>query len=48
MEVAEMTRREKLRINIDRLNEINDFLMSEDNPLVTGLFEVIERYVFEL
>lgn len=44
MEVAEMTRREKLRINIDRLNEINDFLMSEDNPLVTGLFEVIERY----
>lgn len=39
-----MTRREKLRINIDRLNEINDFLMSEDNPLVTGLFEVIERY----
>lgn len=39
-----MTRREKLRINVDRLNEINDFLMSEDNPLVTGLFEVIDRY----
>jgi hypothetical protein len=44
MEVTEMTRREKLRINVERLNEINDFLMSEDNPLVTGLFEVIDRY----
>ncbi len=39
-----MTRREKLRINVDRLNEINDFLLSEDNPLVIGLFEVIDRY----
>nr|KXH71770.1 MAG: hypothetical protein AM325_02415 [Candidatus Thorarchaeota archaeon SMTZ1-45] len=31
-------------IDPKRLNEINDFLMQEDNPLVTGLIDVIEKY----
>ncbi|MFW9799189.1 MAG: hypothetical protein ACFFD9_02030 [Candidatus Thorarchaeota archaeon] len=39
-----MTDRQKLKIEGKRLNEINDFLLREDNPLVTGLIEVIEKY----
>ncbi len=39
-----MTDRQKLRIGENRLREINDFLLSEDNPLVTNLLDVIEKY----
>jgi len=36
--------RERLKINEDYLKEINDFLLKEDNPLVNGLLEIIEKY----
>lgn len=36
--------REKLRINEENLQEINNFLLSEDNPLVNGLLKIIEKY----
>ena len=39
-----MTDRKKLSIDHARLDEINDFLLRDDNPLVTGLLEVIEKY----
>jgi len=39
-----MIDRTALMIDPKRLNEINDFLMQEDNPLVTGLIDVIEKY----
>ncbi|MGY5865188.1 MAG: hypothetical protein RTV41_11350 [Candidatus Thorarchaeota archaeon] len=39
-----MTDRNKLRIDKTRLDEINDFLLRDDNPLVSGLLEVIEKY----
>jgi len=39
-----MTDRQKLRIGENRLREINDFLLSEDNPLVTNLLDVIDKY----
>ncbi|MHA2026389.1 MAG: hypothetical protein ACW98U_10860 [Candidatus Thorarchaeota archaeon] len=39
-----MTDRNKLRIDQARLDEINDFLLRDDNPLVSGLLEVIEKY----
>lgn len=39
-----MTERDKLRIDVKRLHEINDFFMKKDNPLVTGLFDLIDQY----
>ncbi len=39
-----MTDRQKLRINENRLKEINDFLLSENNPLITNLLDVIDKY----
>lgn len=36
--------REKLRIDAKQLEAINDFLLNEDNPLITDLLEVIEKY----
>jgi hypothetical protein len=36
--------REKLRISEDNLKEINDFLLREDNPLVNGLLDIIEKH----
>ncbi len=39
-----MTDRKKLSIDHARLDEINDFLLRGDNPLVTGLLDVIEKY----
>ena len=36
--------RKKLRIKEETLKEINDFLLREDNPLVNGLLEIIEKY----
>ena len=44
MDGLHMTDRQKLRIDENRLREINDFLLSEDNPLVTDLFDLIEKY----
>lgn len=38
------TLREKLRITEENVKEINDFLLREDNPLVNGLLEVIDKY----
>ena len=39
-----MTDRQKLRIDENRLREINDFLLSEDNPLITNLLDLIEKH----
>ena len=39
-----MTDRSKLRIDVERLNEINKFLLKEDNPLVNGILEVIDKH----
>ena len=36
--------REKLKISEERLKEINDFLMREDNSLVNGLIKIVEKY----
>jgi len=44
MDVLLMTDGQKLRIGENRLKEINDFLLSEDNPLVRDLLDVIEKY----
>ena len=34
----------KLKIDSNRLNEINEFLLRDDNPLVNNLLKVIEKY----
>jgi len=39
-----MTDRQKLAIDVERLNEINEFLLKEGNPLIEGLIEVIEKH----
>ncbi|MFW9817053.1 MAG: hypothetical protein ACFFEW_14080 [Candidatus Thorarchaeota archaeon] len=39
-----MTDRNRLRIDQARLNEINDFLLRDDNPLVNGILDVVEKY----
>jgi hypothetical protein len=36
--------REKLKISKDNLKDINDFLLKEDNPLIDGLFKIVEKY----
>jgi hypothetical protein len=41
---TEMTDRKKLRIDNNRLTEINDFLLKDDNPLVTDLLAVLDKY----
>ena len=38
------TLREKLRITEENVKEINNFLLREDNPLVNGLLEIIDKY----
>ncbi|TFH11563.1 MAG: hypothetical protein E4H14_00585 [Candidatus Thorarchaeota archaeon] len=35
---------QKLRIDENRLRDINDFLLRKDNPLVTNLLDLIEKY----
>ena len=39
-----MTDRQKLKISDQSLNEINEFLLKEGNPLIDGLIEVIEKH----
>ncbi|MHA1948896.1 MAG: hypothetical protein ACXAAO_00495 [Candidatus Thorarchaeota archaeon] len=39
-----MSDRKKLSIDYSRLDEINNLLLRDDNPLITGLLEVIEKY----
>lgn len=39
-----MSDRQKLRIDENRLREINDFLLSDDNPLVSSLLDLIEKH----
>lgn len=39
-----MTDRQKLRIDEERLRKINAFLLKDDNPLITKLFEVVDKY----
>ncbi len=39
-----MTDRKSLEIDSARLKEINDFLLSPDNPLVSGLLQIIDKY----
>jgi hypothetical protein len=39
-----VVQREKLRISEDDLKEINDFLLREDNPLVNGLLDIVEKH----
>ena len=36
--------RELLRINADRLNEINDLIADPDNPVIGQLLKVVEKY----
>ena len=36
--------RERLTIDPDRLKEINDFILAEDNKLVSDLIEIVEKY----
>lgn len=36
--------REKLRIDEENLEEINNFLLRKDNRLVNGLLEIVEKY----
>ncbi len=36
--------RERIRIEAEALEEINDFLLDGDNPLVNSLLEIVERY----
>jgi hypothetical protein len=44
MEVFSMTDRRQLKIDVERLNEINDFLLKADNPLIDGIIDVIEKH----
>ncbi|MHA2358697.1 MAG: hypothetical protein ACXAB5_00345 [Candidatus Thorarchaeota archaeon] len=39
-----MVDKSRLKIDKSRLDEINDFLLRDDNPLVSGLLEVIGKY----
>lgn len=36
--------KKRLRIKDEKLREINDFLMREDNPLVNGLLRIVEKH----
>lgn len=36
--------RERLRVKEKTLKEINDFILREDNPLVRGLLEIVEKH----
>lgn len=36
--------RKRLKVSEERLEEINDFLLRKDNPVVNGLLEVVEKY----
>lgn len=36
--------RERLRIKEENLKEINNLLLSKDNPLVNGLLKIVEKY----
>jgi hypothetical protein len=36
--------RSKLKVDGEDLEEINEFLLRKDNPLVSGLLEVVEKY----
>lgn len=36
--------RERLRIEEDSVEEINDFLLNKDNPLINNILELIERH----
>ena len=36
--------RKKLEIREENLRRINEFILKDDNPLVNGLLEVVERY----
>ncbi len=36
--------RKRLTISPERLKEINDFILAEDNKLVTDLIEIVEKY----
>jgi hypothetical protein len=42
--VFDMTDRQKLAIDVERLNEINEFLLKDDNPLINDIIEVIEKH----
>lgn len=44
MDGRDMTDREKLRIDTKQLEAINDFLLKDDNPLITDIFKLIEKY----
>jgi DNA-binding phage protein len=36
--------KKRLEVDQERLKEVNDFLLSEDNPLIDNLLEVIQKY----
>ncbi|MEM3627425.1 MAG: hypothetical protein QXZ25_05305, partial [Candidatus Bathyarchaeia archaeon] len=35
---------ERLKIDEENLRDVNEFLLSRDNPLVNGILEVVEKY----
>jgi len=36
--------RKRLKVSEERLEEINDFFLREENPFVNGLLEIVEKY----
>ena len=36
--------RKRLAMSPERLKEINDFILAEDNKLVSDLIEIVEKY----
>ena len=36
--------RSRLKITAESLKEVNDFLLREDNPLVNGVLEIVDKY----
>ena len=36
--------RERLKINEERLKEVNDFILDPDNELINRLLEIVEKY----
>jgi hypothetical protein len=40
----DMSLKERLKISEDRLQELNDFFLAPDNPIVDGLLDVVSQY----
>ena len=40
--------RERLKISTHRVDEINDFLLNPNNTLISGLIEIVEKFIGKL